>query len=268
MTARLILLRTRLRPAFCAAVAWAALLAGVALVVAPTALLGGAWPPLHARCIGAMLLSLAVALDLARRALDPAALRMPLIALAGWSLSSAVLSIATGGALWLWALAAVGSAALVFARIESDPPAPAQQADGAWRAFALLAVLAAGQMLVGADRLAAHWPWRLPEPFVAQYAPLSLAWGLAAWLVSSERRRYVRLPVLWGLLIWAWGVLLVSLWHAAAFKWESPLAWLWFAAFAALGLLAARRLWPAWPQHFRRGMGLVSHDSGTGPPRQ
>lgn len=207
-----------------------------------------------------MLLSLAMALASARRALDPAALRMPLIALAAWSLSSAALTGLTGGALWRWGLAAVGAAALLFSRIDSDPPAPAQHADGAWRTVALLGWVATLLLLSASQRVAALWPWRLAAAFVAQYAPLFLAWGVAAWLMSRERRRYVRAPVLWGLLTWSVGVLSVSAWHAAAFRWTSPLAPAWFAVFAALALLAAHRL--------RKTVGLQPHDSGTGPPRQ
>lgn len=261
-------LRTRLRPAFCAAVAWAAMLGGAALVLAPAAVMGGTWPPLHARCIGVMLVSLALALASARRALDPAALRMPLIVVAAWGLSSAALSLTTASAAWPWAPAAVGGAALLFARIDSDPPAPAQHADMAWQAVALLALLAALGLFAGPQHAAAHWPWRLPAALVAQYAPLFLAWGTAAWLVSRERRRYVRAPVLWGLLAWAAGVLAVSLWHAAALRWGHLPAWLWCAGFVALGLLAAQRLSPAWPHHVRKALGLQPHDSGTGPPRQ
>jgi hypothetical protein len=270
MSAGLTFLRTRLRPVFCLVIAWTALLTGAALVLAPTALPGGAWPPLHARCIGVMALSLAVALVLARRALDPAALRMPLLALAWWSLPAAALAWAHGGVLlvWPWAVAAVGGAALAFARIDSDPPAPAQHADRAWRTFALLALLAALALLVGPRGAARHWPWRLAAPLVAQYAPLFLAWGAAAWVMARERRRYVRTPVLWGVLSWAVGVLLASLWHAAAFKWSNPLAWLWLAAFAALALLAAQRLFPAWRARLRRSLGHQPHDSGTGSPRQ
>lgn len=268
MTARLFTLCDRLRSLFCTAAAVAALLAGAALVIAPAALLGGAWPPLHARCVGAMLVSLAAALASARRALDPAALRMPLIALAAWSLSTAALAWAADAAWWPLSLAAIGSAALLFARIDSDPPAPAQHADKAWRAFAVLAALVAAPLFAWPHSIAAFWPWRLAASFIAQYAALFLAWGVAAWLVSRERRRYVRVPVLWGLLTWAAGVLGASLWHAAAFKWTQPLAWAWIATFAAVGLLAAHRLWPAWPKRCRRALGLQPHDSGTDLPRQ
>lgn len=271
MTARLFTLRNRLRPMFCTAAAVAALLAGAALLIAPaasTAVGGGAWPPLHARCVGAMLVSLAAALASARRALDPAALRMPLIGLAVWSLSSAALAGASGTAWWMGGLAAIGSAALLFARIDSDPPAPAQHADKAWRAFALLAALVAALLFASPHNVAAYWPWRLAASFVTQYAALFLAWGPAAWLVSRERRRYVRVPVLWGLLTWAVGVLGVSLWHIAVFRWTQPQAWVWIAAFAAVGLLAAHRLWPAWPKRCRRALGPRPHDNGTDLPRQ
>jgi hypothetical protein len=261
-------LRARLRPAFAAFVAGAAMLPGAVLVLAPAALTRDAWPPLHARCIGVMLVSLAVALASAQRALDPAALRMPLIVAAGWALSSAVSALSVSGALWAWALVGVGGAGVLFAPIDSDPPAPAQHPDRAWLAVALLAMLAGLGLLVAAPLAATHWPWRLPVAWVAQYGPLFLAWGLGAWMLSRERRRYVRAPVLQGLLAWCGGVLSVSAWHIGAFRWTQPLAWFWFAGFAALGLLAAHRLWPAWRPRWRRALGLESHDSGTRRPRQ
>jgi hypothetical protein len=268
MTALLLDLRTRLRPRFCAAAALAAMLAGVGLVLVPTALTGSAWPPLHARCVGAMLLSLAAALICARRALDAAALRMPLLALAGWSLSGAAVLLLHADAPWAWALVAIGGLSLLLARIDSDPPAPAQHADPTWRVVALLALLSAVVLVAAAPRITAHWPWRLAAALIAQYAPPFLGWGIATALLSRERRRYVRAPVLWGLLTWAVGVLAVSLWHGAAFHWARPLAWGWFAAFTALAVLALHRLWPAWPQRLRRALGRQSRDNGTRPPRQ
>ncbi len=243
--------RNRLRPAFCAVVAWACLLAGGVCVVAPAALtraFGTPWPPLHARCIGAMALSLVAALMLARRALDPAATRIPLLMLATWCLSAAAVAWAGGhaGQAWPWGAGAVGMAALRLAHIDSDPPAPAQRADRMWCAFAVLALLLALvlvlSLLLGPRFGVLPWPWRLAAPLRAQYAPLFLAWGVAAWLVARERRRYVRAPVLWGLLTWALGVLLASLWHAAAFQPGDPLAWLWWGGFAALAALASQRL--------------------------
>jgi hypothetical protein len=273
MPTRLLVLRNRLRPAFCIAVAVAALMAGVLCVVAPAALtpwLGAPWPPLHARCVGAMALSLAVALLLARRALDPAVLRLPLLALAAWCLSAAAVSWLGSGAAPPWSVGAavLGLLSGLFAHIDNDPPAPAQHADRAWRAFALLALLLALLLMPWPGWVTSAWPWRLSAPFKAQYAPLFLAWGLAAWFVARERRRYVRAPVLWGLLAWAAGVLLASLWHAAAFDRNNPLAWLWFASFAALATLAAQRLWPHWPGRLRKTLGLWSRDNGTKPPRQ
>jgi hypothetical protein len=200
MTARLVHLRTRLRAPYCAAVSASALLAGTTLFLAPATLLGGAWPPLHARCIGAMLVSLAVALVMARRALDPATLRTPLAALSAWSLSSAALMWATGGTPWPWALVVVGAVAMAFARVDSDPPAPAQHADKAWVAVALVSLLLSLPLLAAPQRMAVHWPWRLAPILVAQYAPLFIGWGVAAALLSRERRRYVRAPVLCGVV--------------------------------------------------------------------
>ena len=126
-------------------------------------------------------------------------------------------------------------------------------------------------MLAAPRSVAPYWPWPLAAPFVAQYAPLFVAWGAAAWLVARERRRYVRTPVLCGLLSWAVGVLLASLWHVAAFTLSNPLTWLWFAAFAALAVLSAHRLWPLWPlwpARLRKALGRQSRDSGTRLPPQ
>ncbi len=265
MTARFTALCSRLRPAYCAAVMWTAFVAGALAVLAPAALLGSVWPPLHARCIGVMALSMAVAMATARRALDPAALRVPLLALSWWSLPTAALAWTGDGMSlpWLWFFAAVGGAALALAHIDGDPPAPAQHADRAWRGFALLAMLVAVPLLLSPPSVVALWPWRLGAPLVAQYAPIFLAWGAAAWLIARERRRYVRAPVLSGLLVWSLGVLLVSLWHVAAFRLASAPAWLWFAAFAVLALLVTHRLWPTWPQRVRKALGPRSHDCGT-----
>jgi hypothetical protein len=274
MPARLLVLRNRLRSLFCAGVAGVALVAAAVCTLAPAALtplLGTTWPPLHARCVGAMALSLAVALLLARRALDPAATRMPLLALAAWCLSAAAVAMTSGSAAlaWPWCVAVLGGTALLFAHIDSDPPAPAQHADVAWRIFAVLALMMVLALLSWPRIGVMPWPWRLPAPFMAQYAPLFLAWGVAAWFVSRERRRYVRAPVLWGLLAWAVGVLLASAWHAAAFARSNPLAWGWFAGFAVVAALAAHRLvLPNGLRRLRRVLGLQPHDSGTSPPRQ
>lgn len=249
--------RARLRPAFSAGAMWATGLAGVAGVIAPGVLTGSVWPPLHARCMAVTALSLSVALALARRTLDPAALQMPLLALGCWLLSTVVLSWVGGSALSVLhgVLAALGVAALALAAIEGDTPAPAQRPDRSWRWFAGLALLVALPLLIMPRGMAAHWPWRLSAPLVAQYASMFFAWGVAAWLVSRERRRYVRMPVVWGVLVWAAGVLLTSLWHLAAFRLQSPPAWLWFTAFAVTAAMAVHQVGPAGGRRLRRLLG-------------
>lgn len=90
-----------------------------------------------------------------------------------------------------------------------------------------------------------------PRALAAQYASMFLAWGVAAWLLARERRRYVRQPVLWGLLVWAAGVLL------------SSTTWLWFAAFAVTAAVAAHRVRPV-AQRLRTGRpGPWPRDAGT-----
>lgn len=250
-------LRARLRPVFSAGAMWAMGLAGVAGVLAPAALIGNAWPPLHARCMAVTAFSLCVALALARRTLDPAALHTPLLALGCWLLSAVALTWVGGGVLSVLhgILVALGGVALALAPIEGDTPAPAQHPDRSWRSFAVLALLLALPLLVVPRSMVAYWPWRLSAQLVAQYAAMFMAWGVAAWLVSRERRRYVRMPVLCGVLVWAAGVLLTSLWHLSAFRLRSPPAWLWFVAFAATAAMAAHHLWPAGWRHPRRLLG-------------
>ena len=239
-------LRARLRPAFGTGTMWAAGLAGAGGVVAPGLLAGSAWPPLHARCMAVTALSVSVAIAQARRTLDPAALSMPMLALAAWCLSAAAPALIGGGdgGPWHGALAAVGLLALGLARDDGDTPAPAQHRDRAWTAFAVLALLVALPLLIVPGAVAPFWPWRLDAALVAQYASMFVAWSVAMWRLSRERRRYIRLPVVWGLLVWALGVLASSLWHLSAFRWNGPSAWLWLAAFTTTGVLAALRIWP------------------------
>ena len=256
-------LRNRLRPAFALAAAVSCLVAALWALSAPTG-----WPPLHARCLGAMLMSFSLALALARRAVDPAALRIPLLALASWSLASAGVAGLQAQHGWPWLLTAIGAAALLLARVDDDAPAPAQHADRAWAALALAALLSSLPLFVSAEAAARHWPWRIAPHFAAQYAPLFLACSVVAWQLARERRRYVRASAASGLLAWALGTLAASLWHAAAFRWANPLAWGWFTAFVVVALLAAQRLWPGWLRRRRAAwLGPRPHDSGTDWPR-
>jgi hypothetical protein len=224
-----------------------ALLVGVSLLLAPNLLTGGAWPPLHARCMGAFALSLSVSLAMARRLSDPAALRLPLAASACWCATTGAALLLHGGVSWWWpcVLAAPGVLSTLLAKVDDDPPAPAQHADRSWRAVAGLTLLIGVPLLARPGSMSLVWPWPLKVALVAQYAPMCLAWGLAAWLVARERRRYVRLPVIGGVTVWAACVFLASLWHRAAFTSGRVAGVLWFVAFAVTACLAASQLfWP------------------------
>jgi hypothetical protein len=257
----------RSRSHWCAGAAVLALLAAALLGLAPqaAATLGqGPWPPLHARCVAAMALSLGVALLLARRTFDPAALRLPLLALAAWALASALLLLLRGASV-SWpplGLGALGALAWRLARIDGDPPAPAQHADRLLLGWAGLGGALALGLVLAPARAAQHWPWPLGAGWVVHYAPLFAAWALAAALAARERRRYVRTPLLWGLFAWALATLAASWWHRAALRWAEPAAWGWIVGLTGVALTAAQRLGR------RRWLGPWSRDSGTGAPRQ
>jgi hypothetical protein len=252
------------RPALAAALAAAALLLGLLLVLAPGAsavLGGGPWPPLHARCVGAMALSCAVALWQARATLDPAALRMPLLLAAAWAAGSALalLRHGTDGAAPA-GLAALGAGAWWLARADDDTPAPAEHADALLLASAAASAAVALLLLAAPARVAPWWPWRLGSAWVVQYAPLFAAWATVLALAARERRRYVRAPVLWGLLSWAAGTLGVSLWHASALRGPASVVG-WLAVFVGAAAAAAWRL------GLLGRLGRWSRDAGTAAPR-
>jgi hypothetical protein len=236
--------RRRVRPIFGTTLAVVALLAGVTLLLAPSLLAGGAWPPLHARCMGAFALSLAASLLMARRESDPAALRLPLVAFTCWSTTtaSALLMHGVVSVEWPGVLVGLGALSMLLAKIDDDPPAPAQHADRHWRTVAGMALLVGVPLLARPGTMSLVWPWNLKVALVAQYAPMFLSWGLAIWLMARERRRYVRLPVMGGVMVWAGSVFLASLWHRAAFTSGRVAGVLWFVAFAVTVGLAASQL--------------------------
>ena len=240
---------------YCAAVAAAAALTGVLCLGWPplaSQALPWAMPALHARCVGVMHLALALQLLVALRPLDPHALRIPMAAVAAWCVASAAgvllqpgpagLGGAAGAWVAGWGVLAVAAAALL--RRPTGTNAPAERPARAWQGVALAATAAAAVLLAWPGVAVAVWPWKLTPPLAAAYAGPFLAFGVAAWGVARERRRYVQRPAQQSLAALGVGVLLACLLHRAVFDFERPAAWVWFAAFAAVAALALHTLRP------------------------
>ena len=240
---------------YCAAVAAAAALAGVLCIGWPplaSQVLPWTMPALHARCVGVMHLALALQLMVALRPLDPHALRIPMAAVAAWCAASTAGVLLQPGpsglgataAAWVagWLALAVVAAALL--RRPTGVNAPAERPARAWQGVALAAVAAVVVLLGWPELAVAVWPWKLTPALAAAYAGPFFAFGVAAWGVARERRRYVQRPAQQSLAALGLGVLLACLLHRAVFDFQRPAAWIWFAAFAAVAALALHTLRP------------------------
>lgn len=240
---------------YCAAVAAAAAVVGVLCLGWPpltATLMPWALPPLHARCVGAMHLALALQLLAALRPLDPQAMRIPLGAVAAWCLASvagvllqpgpAGLAGAAPGWLVAWLLTAGVAMALLMR--PTGMSAPAERPSRAWQGVTLACTLTAGVLLMAPSVAVAVWPWKLTPVLAAAYAGPFLAFGVAAWGVARERRRYVQRPAQQSLAALGVGVVAACLVHRALFDFERPAAWIWFATFIALAVLALHTLRP------------------------
>lgn len=241
---------------FCAAVATAAAAIGVLCVGWPplaSQLLPWTMPPLHSRCVGVMHLALALQLLAALRPLDPHAMRVPLAAVVAWCVASVAgvwlqpgaAGVGGTAAAWLagWLLLAATGAALLLR--PTGPNAPAQRPARAWQGVALLAVGTALLLLAAPTLAVAAWPWKLTPVLAAAYAGPFLAFGVAAWGVARERRRYVQRPAQQSLAVLGGGVIAACLLHRSLFDFERPAAWVWFVSFAAVAVLALHTLRPA-----------------------
>jgi hypothetical protein len=219
-------------------------------------------PPLHARCVGVMHAALALQLLAALRPLDPQALRLPLGAVAAWCVASALGVLlhpgppALGGtaAAWLAAWLVLGAVAIGLLRRPTGYIAPAQRPPRAWQGLALAAMATAVLLLGWPAQATAMWPWKLTPALAAAYAGPFLAFGVAAWGVARERRRYVQRPAQQSLAVLGVGVFLACLAFRAAFDFQRPAAWVWFTAFAAVAALALHTLRPVL-RHVRRARG-------------
>lgn len=205
-------------------------------------------PPLHARCLAVMHLALAWPLWAAWAQADAAAARIALAGAAAWGGASLLgvvgVSMPPSRALWAWALGsgALGAAALGLLWFERELQAPAEQPDRAWQAAALVGLALAAALALAPVAVASLWPWPLSPALAAAYTGPFAAFGMSAWLVASERRRYARRAPMQALAGMAAGMLVTGTWHVAAFDAARALTWLWFGAFTALLVLACLRL--------------------------
>jgi hypothetical protein len=251
-----------MRPAvlrlFCRSAAVAAAACGGALLLWPalsSALPTGLLPPLHARCVGVMHLALAVSLWSARRRVDAAAARLPLLLLVTWGgasvLAALVAQRAAPGQFWLagMGLAAAGAAWLRLGDAEVN--APAERAGRAWVILAAVAGALAAALLLTPERAAVYWPWRMAPVQAAAYGAPLLGFAAMAWAAARERRRYVREPAVQAWLTLALGILAESLLHRPLFDLARAATWLWFAAFAAVLAWAVTQQ-DRWPWHGAR----------------
>lgn len=247
---------------FCRVTAWASTAWSGALLVWPAVsvvLPAGPLAPLHARCIGAMHLALALGLWAASRRVDEAAARLPLWWTLTWA-AAAVLaallswSVAPGpaGLAWLVGMAlAAGGAGWLLKRQADGLAAPAEHLHRGWLTLAVAAGTLAMALLLAPGPLAPHWPWPLQPVQAAVYGAPLLGLAAMAWAAARERRLYVREPASRACLALAAGLLLASLAHGRLFDSGRAVTWAWFAAWTLVlawaatpvgrRLLAARR---------------------------
>lgn len=232
---------TPLHHAYFAALGAPAVLLGLAGLVEPTLL---DLPPLHARCLGSMLLAQGLVWLLALREQDSACVRIPLAQALAAALAGVLAPLARGvtpglAASGLAAGVAAGSALLLWH--DRTLQAPAERADPALAGAGTVLALGAAALALAPGWSAAAWPWTLPARAALGYAVGFAGWGTGAALLARERRRGARRLALWGLGVLGLGVAAVSLLHLPTFA-SAVGATAWIAAFAALAALAAWRL--------------------------
>jgi hypothetical protein len=95
----------------------------------------------------------------------------------------------------------------------------------------LVVTLLALALLAAPGLMTAVWPWKI-TPLLAQlYSAPFLSYGLGSLLLASRRTWLETRIALAATCVFAAGVLLASLIHAALFSLSSPATWLWFASF-------------------------------------
>lgn len=225
---------------------------GVAAVLALACLL---WPglaaallpaplaPLHTRCIGALYGAAALALLLSAAESDIAAVRIPLGQTCAMAAGSAAATVAQANLAWPALNLVAATGAVLLMRADVTLRAPAENPDKPLLAAAAAALLAAGLLALWPSPAVPWWPWKMPSSAAHLYAAGFLGVGTAALMLARERRRDARRIGLVALGALAAAILAASLAHLSLFAAVSPASLLWFGSFAALGVLALRRLY-------------------------
>jgi hypothetical protein len=204
-------------------------------------------PPLHARFIGA--LNLSVVVMCVWTAVSPsrdAARHLPIL-IAVWS---GVICVASflhletyhyGEApIWIWIVAYVAfpvvAGFLAFNMGRGDVGKttqllPVWQKTYLWLQGAILVLLGA-VLFFAPDLAAALWPWKINSTLAQVYAGPFLAYGLVSFLVSRGGYHQAMVPMT-GLLVFVILALIASVLHRALFSVDAVSGWLWFAALGA-----------------------------------
>lgn len=203
----------------------------------------GEMPLLHARCIGVLHLALACGLWSARRRLDAAAARLPLLLVSTWGAAAFAAALVApqsdAGKAWLAGMGLAAAGAMWLLVHAEALTAPAERPDVAWAALAFCAGAIGTALLLLPAMVAAHWPWRMDAAHAAAYGAPLLGIGAMAAAAARERRRYAREPAMHACLALSAGLLAASLLHRELFGATRIVTWLWF------GLLVAVAAWAA-----------------------
>jgi hypothetical protein len=233
---------------FCRLAATAAASWGGTLLLWPGAsqwLPVGELPALHARCLGVLHLALACGLWSARRRLDEAAARLPLLLLGTWSASAIAAALIAdqtpAGMAWLGCMALTACGAVGLLVSDESIAAPAERLDLSWAALGLGAGALGAALLLLPELAARHWPWRMAASQAAAYGAPLLGFGTMAWAAARERRRYAREPALQAWLALSAGFMAASLLHHELFAAARTATWVWFGLLAAVAAWAAAR---------------------------
>jgi hypothetical protein len=209
-------------------------------------------PHLHARFLGAMYLSGAVFLALGIAAKDWSAVRVMTPMIAIWTGTLGLVSLLhldqfgwQRAQTWIWFIAYSAypliAAWITWRQRGVAPIAGAHTLAPGLRGYlvtqgALATSLALG-LLFAAPLFVRTWPWPIPLTLAHLYAAPFLSFGLGSLYAARQRDWAAVRIVVHGTLVFALGVLVVSILHRALFSFDRPAAWLWFGGFGLASLI-------------------------------